>query len=140
EIVLALLEPTLLEIDCAENGMEAVRMYSETPEKYDLIFMDIQMPEMDGYEASRQIRKFETEHPAKNVPEFAEQNGAIGMDFPEESPKQLLGHSSGVPIIAMSANVFKEDIEKSLEAGMNGHIGKPLDFDEVMDKLRTYLL
>jgi two-component system, sensor histidine kinase and response regulator len=51
EIVLALLEPTQMEIDCAENGVEAVRMFSEAPDKYELIFMDVQMPEMDGYEA-----------------------------------------------------------------------------------------
>jgi CheY-like chemotaxis protein len=108
EIVLALLEPTLLEIDCAENGIEAVRMFSETPQKYDAIFMDIQMPEMDGYEATRRIR-------ATDVPE-----------------------AKNVPIIAMTANVFKEDIEKCMTAGMNNHLGKPLDFDEVMGKLRTY--
>ncbi|MDR0469119.1 MAG: hypothetical protein LBH09_04015 [Peptococcaceae bacterium] len=44
-----------------------------------------------------------------------------------------------MPIIAMTANVFREDVEKCLEAGMNGHIGKPLDFDEVVNKLQTYL-
>ena len=53
EIVLALLEPTRLAIDCAQNGAEAVRMFRESPEKYGMIFMDVQMPEMDGYEATR---------------------------------------------------------------------------------------
>ena len=110
EIVLALLEPTLLEIDCAVNGIEAVRMFGEAPEKYDLILMDIQMPEMDGYTATRTIR---------------------ALDFPK---------AKSVPIIAMTANVFREDIEKSTDAGMNGHLGKPLDFDEVVNKLREYLL
>jgi len=109
EIVLTLLEPTKLEIDCAENGVEAVRMFINAPNKYELIFMDIQMPEMDGYEATRHIRSL-------------------------DNPK-----AKTVPIIAMTANVFKEDIEKCLAAGMNGHIGKPMDFEEVIKILRSYL-
>jgi signal transduction histidine kinase/ABC-type amino acid transport substrate-binding protein/ActR/RegA family two-component response regulator len=109
EIVMALLEPTLLEIDCAENGAEAVRIFSEAPVKYSLILMDVQMPEMDGYEATRRIR---------------------ALDSPL---------AKTVPIIAMTANVFREDIERCLEAGMNGHLGKPLDTDEVMAALKKYL-
>jgi CheY-like chemotaxis protein len=105
EIVLALLEPTALTIDCAENGVEAVRLFDEFQDAYDMIFMDIQMPEMDGYEATRKIRELNRQ----------------------------------VPIIAMTANVFREDIEKCLEVGMNDHVGKPLDFEEVLDKLRKYL-
>jgi CheY-like chemotaxis protein/anti-sigma regulatory factor (Ser/Thr protein kinase) len=106
EIVLALLEPTELEIDCVENGEDALRVFKENPERYDMIFMDIQMPKMDGYEATRQIR-------------------ALG--------------AKTIPIIAMTANVFREDIEKCFAAGMNDHVGKPLDLDEVMTKLRDYL-
>jgi CheY-like chemotaxis protein len=109
EIVLSFLEPTLLAIDCAENGAEAVRLYSAAPEKYDMIFMDMQMPEMDGLEATRRIR---------------------ALDAPR---------AKNVPIIAMTANVFREDVENCLAAGMNAHIGKPLDFDEVLEKLREYL-
>jgi CheY-like chemotaxis protein len=109
EIVLALLEPTHIKIDCAENGAEAVRMFAETPGKYDMIFMDVQMPEMDGYDATRRIRTLK--HPAAKI----------------------------IPIVAMTANVFKEDIERCLEAGMNDHIGKPLDFNELLHKLHTYL-
>jgi CheY-like chemotaxis protein len=109
EIVLTLLEPTLLEIDCAENGTQAVSMFTEAPEKYDMIFMDIQMPEMDGYEATRCIR---------------------ALDVPA---------AKKIPIVAMTANVFREDIERCIEAGMNDHLGKPLDFIMVMEKLRTYL-
>ena len=109
EIVLTLFEPTLLKIDCAVNGKEAVRMFSESPEKYDMVLMDLQMPEMDGVEATQCIR-------------------ALGVDNAEK-----------VPIIAMTANVFREDIEKCLAAGMNDHIGKPLNFDEVLNKLRIYL-
>ena len=109
EIVIALLEPTLLEIDCAENGAQAVEMFSAAPDKYNLIFMDLQMPGMDGLEATRMIR-------------------ALGSD-----------NAKDIPIIAMTANVFKEDIDNCIEAGMNDHIGKPLDFNEVLLILRQYL-
>jgi PAS domain S-box-containing protein len=109
EIVLTLLEPTQIEIDCAENGAEAFRKFSEAPDKYELIFMDVQMPEMDGYEATRRIRS---------------------LDLPK---------AKVIPIIAMTANVFREDIEKCQEAGMNDHVGKPLDFNAVLDKLNTFL-
>jgi signal transduction histidine kinase/DNA-binding response OmpR family regulator len=119
EIVISLLEPTGLEITSAENGAEAFNLYTKTPEAYDLIFMDVQMPEMDGYEATRRIRQFEKEYFAQTV-------------SPEEAHKP-------VPIIAMTANVFREDVEKCLNAGMNDHVGKPLDIQEFMAKLRVYL-
>ncbi|MDR1979075.1 MAG: response regulator [Synergistaceae bacterium] len=109
EIVLALLEPTLLSLDCAENGAEAVKMFSAAPDKYEMIFMDVQMPEMDGYEATRRIR---------------------GLDIPK---------AKEIPIVAMTANVFREDIEKCREAGMNDHVGKPLELDEVLAQLRRRL-
>ena len=109
EIVLTLLEPTQLAIDCAENGAEAVRMFAATPDAYDMIFMDVQMPEMDGYEATKRIR-------------------ALGVP-----------RARTVPIVAMTANVFREDIEKGIAAGMNNHVGKPLDFNNVLHKLRIYL-
>jgi len=118
EIVLSLLEPTQIKIDCAENGIEAVRLFTEAPHKYELIFMDVQMPEMDGYEATRHIRSFEAE-----------------MRKKAQSPEQ----TKAVPIIAMTANVFREDIERCLYAGMDSHIGKPLDFYDLLEKLNTYL-
>jgi CheY-like chemotaxis protein/anti-sigma regulatory factor (Ser/Thr protein kinase) len=121
EIVSVLLEPLSLTIDCAENGIQAVKLFTEAPEKYDMIFMDVQMPEMDGYEATRQIRAFEQGREKKPTPESS-------RVFP-----------SGVPIIAMTANVFREDVEKCLAVGMNAHVGKPLDLDEVLVILRTYL-
>jgi CheY-like chemotaxis protein len=110
EIVQVLFEPTGLKIDCAVNGLEALRMFEEAPAKYDIIIMDVQMPEMDGFEATKRIRALDNEK-AKNI-----------------------------PIIAMTANVFKEDIERCLNSGMNDHVGKPLDFGEVMDKLRRWLV
>ena len=109
EIVLALLEPANLRVDCAENGMEAVKLFSENPERYDIIFMDVQMPKMDGYRAARKIRALDT-------------------------PK-----AATVPIIAMTDNVFREDVEKCLAAGMNAHLGKPLDAGEMRAALRKYL-
>ena len=109
EIVQVLLEPMLIEVDCAYNGAEAVRMFSEAPGRYDIIFMDLQMPEMDGYEATSRIR---------------------AMDSPE---------AKNIPIIAMSADVFQEDIERCYESGMNDHIGKPLDIYLMTEKLRHYL-
>jgi signal transduction histidine kinase/DNA-binding response OmpR family regulator len=109
EIVLALLEPTGLGIDCAENGAAALAMFARDPERYDMIFMDVQMPEMDGYEATERIR-------------------ALGVPRARE-----------IPIVAMTANVFREDIEKCMAAGMDGHVGKPLDFGEVLSRLREYL-
>jgi len=117
EIVQTLLEPTKLKIDCAENGAEAVRMFAESPDKYDIIFMDIQMPVMDGYDATQRIRALEAEKVT------ASQNSTVRR----------------VPIIAMTANVFKEDIDKCLEAGMDSHVGKPLDFEEVMTRLHLFL-
>ena len=109
EILLALLEPTFLKVDCAVNGKEAVHMFSAAPDRYDMIFMDLHMPEMDGYEATRSIRTL-------NVPQ-----------------------AGRIPIVAMTANVFREDVEKCLAAGMNSHVGKPVDFNELLEKLHQYL-
>ena len=109
EIMKAILEETDIDIDFAENGQIAVSMYKENPDKYSLILMDINMPEMDGYEASRQIR---------------------ALDLPG---------AKDIPILAMTANVFKEDIEKCLESGMNDHTGKPIDAVALFGMLNKYL-
>jgi len=109
EIICALLEPTNISIDCAESGEKALEMFKATPEKYDIIFMDIQMPGMDGYETTRCIRK---------------------VDSPG---------AASIPIVAISANVFKEDIEQCYDAGMNGHIGKPVYVEELFEQLKKYL-
>jgi signal transduction histidine kinase/CheY-like chemotaxis protein len=115
EIVITILEPLKMRIDCAVNGVETVEMYCKNPDKYDLIFMDVQMPEMDGNDATHQIRVFEEEQKKNGNP------------------------IKRIPIIAMTANVFKEDIQKCLDAGMDDHLGKPLDFEIVVEKLRTYI-
>ena len=107
EIVLALLEHTGLEIECAENGLAACKMYQDDPLRYELIFMDVHMPELDGYAATRRIRE----------------SGLPG--------------SRDIPIIAMTADAFREDIERCLEAGMDDHVSKPVDIGEIMGKLRA---
>ena len=108
-IVLAILEPLGLKIDCAANGVEAVSMFIENTTKYSMILMDLQMPEMDGYEATRSIRR-------SGIP--------WGKD---------------IPIVAMTANVFREDVERCMAAGMNGHIGKPLDVGALNKELQKHL-
>jgi CheY-like chemotaxis protein len=109
EIIAALLETTHAGIEFAENGAIAVEKFSAAPDRYDAILMDVQMPVMDGLEATRRIRV---------------------LDVP---------HAGRVPIIAMTASVFKEDVDRCMEAGMNGHLGKPLNFDEVIRKLQRHI-
>ena len=116
EIAVALLEDTGVAIDCAPDGAVAFKLFSENPGKYDAILMDIHMPDMDGLEATRSIRALE-----------AERAGAGQTVKP-------------IPIIAMTANVFQEDIEMCLKAGMNGHLGKPIDVEKVMETLNHWLL
>ena len=108
EIVIALLAHTGLEFICASNGLEAVDIFSNNSDGFDIIMMDIHMPEMDGYEATRKIREL----PVPNA--------------------------GSIPIIAMTANVFSEDIQKCLDAGMNDHVGKPIDVDIVLQKLNKW--
>jgi len=110
EIMSAILEETGVSIEFAENGKSAVSMFKNNPDKYSLILMDINMPEMDGYEASRQIRALD------------------------------LTRARSIPIIAMTANVFREDIERCIEAGMNDHTGKPIDTDSLFGVLKKYLI
>ena len=109
EIVHGLLEDTGVIITEAENGVEVVEKFRDNPDEFDIIFMDIHMPIKDGYVATKEIR---------------------GMDFPE---------AQDIPILAMTANVFKKDVDKCLEAGMNDHIGKPIDIEELYGKLRNQL-
>ena len=103
EIVIGLLKGSDLLVEVAENGQQAVERSQETP--WDLILMDIQMPVMDGLEATRCIRAFDPE----------------------------------VPIIALTANAYKEDIDATLSAGMNEHLTKPISRQQLLAALRRYL-
>jgi len=105
ELVSMYFEDSGITLDFAEDGQEALDKFKASPEKYCLILMDIQMPIMDGYEAARSIR-------------------AIGTDW-----------AKNVPIIAMTANVFKEDIDNCFAAGMNDHVGKPIEMEVLHDKV-----
>ncbi len=111
EIATAILEEMKMTVDQAADGTEAVSMMNKAEEgTYDLIFMDIQMPKMDGYTATREIRTLQNNKKAN------------------------------IPIIAMTANAFDEDRQKSFEAGMNGHIAKPIDMATIakfLDKIFT---
>jgi len=108
EIFISLLEETHIKIDIAVNGAIAVSKFRENPDKYDLIIMDVQMPEMDGYEATRTIR---------------------AMDTPK---------AKNIPIVAMTANAFKEDVDRCLAAGMNDHLAKPINEKIVLEKIVKY--
>ncbi|MCL1796546.1 MAG: ATP-binding protein, partial [Clostridia bacterium] len=109
EIVIALLEDTGVTIECAENGHIAVEMFKAAPERYDLIFMDLQMPVMDGYHAAETIR---------------------ALDIPR---------ARTVPIIAMTANAFAEDVEHCKHAGMNAHIPKPIELRALLSIVDKHL-
>ena len=109
EIAEALLERVGLRIERVENGIQCVNRILKMPAgTYDMIFMDIQMPQMDGYKATRTIR---------NLPDK---------------------DKACIPIIAMTANAFAEDKRKTMEAGMNAHLSKPLNVPELMDTIRKF--
>ncbi len=110
EIVAVMLEKTNISVDFAENGEVALEKFKSNPDKYDLILMDIHMPIMDGYEATEAIRRLSCKE------------------------------ASRVPIVAMTANVFKEDVEKCLSSGMNDHLPKPIYPEMLIEKLSKYLL
>jgi signal transduction histidine kinase/DNA-binding response OmpR family regulator len=109
EIVIALLEPSQMQIIVAEDGEDVLEKFSLNPKRYDVILMDVQMPKMNGLDATRAIRALDD------------------------------AWAKRIPIIAMTANVFKEDVENCLAAGMDDHLGKPLDLSELLGKLRFYL-
>jgi len=145
DILAALLENTEISIDFAENGVVATSMFKANPGKYGLIFMDVNMPEMNGYEATKEIRLFEEEllknayeNKATTENNSCEKNES--MSFAEgKTQSNYRNLRQQIPIIAMTANVFKEDIEKCLKSGMNGHIAKPIDPEALYETLRRNL-
>jgi len=116
------------QVEVAGNGKEAVERYTRSPGDFDLILMDIQMPEMDGLEATREIRKFETVKIRTVAPQ---QQSTINN---RQSTIQR------VPIIAMTAHAMKGDREKCLEAGMNDYITKPIKREIVFEVLEKWVL
>jgi len=97
-------------VEEAEDGDVAVEMFKKSPEGYyDMIFMDLQMPNLDGYATTEAIRALDR------------------------------SDAKSIPVIALSANAFKEDVDKSIESGMNKHLAKPDDFGEIMNTLNEYL-
>ena len=109
EIAEAILERAGLRIERVENGIQCVNRILKMPAgTYDMIFMDIQMPQMDGYKATQTIR---------NLPDK---------------------DKACIPIIAMTANAFAEDKKKTMEAGMNAHLSKPLNVPELMETIRKF--
>ncbi len=110
KIIMKILTMKKIEVDHAENGKEAVRMFEEHPEGYyDAIFMDMRMPEMDGLQATTHIR---------------------AMDRKD---------AGSIPIIALTANAFDEDVQKCLQAGMNAHLSKPVEPAVVFKTLEGFL-
>ncbi|MBR1398164.1 MAG: response regulator, partial [Selenomonadaceae bacterium] len=110
EIATMMLQMNQFEVDQAANGEEAVtKIKNSEPGYYDVVLMDIQMPIMNGYEATKSIRDL-------NNPELA-----------------------NIPIIAMTANAFDEDRKAALDAGMNGHIAKPIDIEKLLETLNNIL-
>jgi len=111
EIAMTLLEDIGARVELAEDGVECINMLSEKePGYYDLILMDIQMPNLNGYQATEKIRKF------------------------DDTVK------ANIPILAMTANAFEEDKKKALEAGMNGHIAKPIQISILIDTISRILI
>ena len=109
EIAVAVLEKTGLVIDRVEDGIQCVSRIEQLPsETYDLILMDIQMPNMDGYKATQCIRHLNDKKKAE------------------------------IPIIAMTANAFEEDKKRAIDAGMNGHIAKPVEIDKLISEISKY--
>lgn len=109
EIVLALLEDTGARFEIAENGQEGIEKFTAEPERYDIILMDLQMPVLDGLEATRRIRAME------------------------------ISKAKTIPIVAMTANAYTEDVEKCHDAGMNDHVAKPIDIDILLEKIGKYI-
>jgi two-component system sensor histidine kinase/response regulator len=123
QVAREILEGAGLNVTIATNGQEAVNAVKEN--NYDAVLMDVQMPVMDGYTATREIREWESELKAANSSDISGSN--------------LQPLTSGLPIIAMTAHAMAGDEEKSLQAGMNGHVTKPIDPDQLFATLQKWV-
>jgi len=121
------------DVDVVGNGKIALNKYTESPDHFDLIFMDIQMPEMDGLEAAREIREFET----KNFSELSE-SPVTHKGKTEKHNCSTIRSVNHVPIIAMTANAMKGDMEKCLNAGMDDYVTKPIKRDLVFEMVKKW--
>jgi CheY-like chemotaxis protein len=127
QVALEILESARLDVSLAENGQEAVSAVKE--KDYDVVLMDIQMPLMNGYEATRRIRKWE-----------GGMGNKIGKDSDLKSEiRDTKSKIKGLPIIAMTAHAMAGDEDKSLQAGMNGHVTKPIDPDQLFATLLKWI-
>ena len=121
-------------VEVANNGKEAVEKYMASPKDFDLIFIDVQMPEMDGLEATREIRNWE----AKLIAHSSQLKGKADSDITAMS-FQLSARSERVPIVAMTAHAMKGDRERCLDAGMNDYITKPIKRELVFEILEKWI-
>ncbi len=135
QVAQEILESAGLNITLANNGQEAVEAVKKT--NYDAVLMDVQMPVMDGYEATRKIREWEREPKAQSSKQKSEDRSQKTEDKTQAS--NLQHPTSNIPIIAMTAHAMAGDEDKSLEAGMNDHVTKPIDPDQLFATLQKWI-
>jgi PAS domain S-box-containing protein len=135
-------------VEVANNGKEAVEKYMASPKDFDLIFVDVQMPEMDGLEATQTIRKFETGNsPALPLAGKKLEAGDMQQQssiVPDKSGFTMYSNNQQssihrVPIVAMTANAMKGDREKCFEAGMDDYIAKPIKREVVYEMINKWV-
>jgi len=122
------------QVEVANDGKEAVEKYMDCPEDFDLILMDVQMPELDGFEATKAIRRYEEQAQIKSHESRGEDESIANVKPQTQNPELRTRH---IPIIAMTAHAMKGDMERCLEAGMDDYIPKPIKRElvlEILDK------
>jgi CheY-like chemotaxis protein len=120
----------------ANDGKVAVKKYTASPMDFDLIFMDVQMPEMDGIEATKAIRRYEEQSKAERGDLRISDESMKNIEFDPQNPEPGTHH---IPIVAMTARAMKGDREKCLEAGMDAYITKPIKREIVFEILDEWV-